>query len=460
MKTTGSQPPLKATAVALLCLTSGALWAGTEGTSSTFYGVGAGASGVGTSGQNTFVGQAAGYNSSGTTNSFLGYAAGYSNNTGVSNTFLGWYAGYDNTSGYGNAFLGYNAGKSNTTGWYNVFLGNAAGYYNTTGNDNTFIGISAGQSNTTGFFNTAVGRYAGYSNSTGQRNVFMGYRAGYSETGSNKLYIDNCYGDICTSPLIYGEFDNHLLRINGEVGVDANGVAKSQLHFSQTGADVGGWLTSVSDNNFFMSSGAKYDAGAGGWIQKSGDGKAVMAGSGSTGYRVYTNQGVGVGSSFAPASRLHIDYSGNFGLNTLAVAGQPITTGTGAILSAGGAWLNASSRERKENIKELSAADAHQTLAMLSPVSFNYKVDRQEKHIGFIAEDVPEMVASKDRKSLSALDIVAVLTKVVQEQKQLLDNKTALIDKQQRAFEKLAASVSRLEIELNALKSKDLAKRR
>ena len=36
--------------------------------------------------------------------------------------------------------------------------------------------------------------------------------------------------------------------------------------------------------------------------------------------------------------------------------------------------------------------------------------------MGFIAEDVPDLVATKDRKGLSPMDIVAVLTKVLQEQ--------------------------------------------
>jgi endosialidase-like protein len=450
MKKIESHSSLKACAAALLCLASGAIWAGMEGDSSTHYGAGAGFM-YGDSGQNTFIGRNAGYNNGAGGNTFLGYAAGFSN-YGSFNTYLGLYAGYANESGRSNVFLGYNAGRFNTTGNYNLFLGNWAGYNHTTGEYNTFIGSSAGQNNITGRYNTAVGGLAGSVNSTGQRNVFLGWGAGGDETGSNKLYIDSCYsGGNCTSPFIYGEFDNHLLRINGEVGIAADGAAKSQLHFSQSGTDVGGWLTSVADNNFFMSSGAKYDAAAGGWIQKSGDGKAVMAGSGSSGYRVYTNQGAGVGSSFAPASRLHIDYSGNFGLNTLAVAGQPITTGTGAILSAGGAWLNASSRERKENIKELAAADAHQTLAMLNPVSFNYKVDSEEKHVGFIAEDVPEMVASKDRKSLSALDIVAVLTKVVQEQQQVLEQKSRAIGEAQTEVALLKEQLFQLTAEVRRL---------
>ena len=41
-------------------------------------------------------------------------------------------------------------------------------------------------------------------------------------------------------------------------------------------------------------------------------------------------------------------------------------------------------------------------------------IDDDEVRAGFIAEDVPELVASADRQSLSAMDFVAVLTRVVQ----------------------------------------------
>ncbi|MCK7574507.1 MAG: hypothetical protein MZV65_00270 [Chromatiales bacterium] len=61
---------------------------------------------------------------------------------------------------------------------------------------------------------------------------------------------------------------------------------RSTLHFTNTGTDVGGWPTSVADNNFFVSSGAMWNGA--GWVQKSPDGLAVMAGSGPSGYRVMT----------------------------------------------------------------------------------------------------------------------------------------------------------------------------
>jgi hypothetical protein len=52
----------------------------------------------------------------------------------------------------------------------------------------------------------------------------------------------------------------------------------------------------------------------------------------------------------------------------------------------------------------------------LEPVVFNYRNEAGEDYIGFIAEDVPELVAVSDRDALSTMDIVAVLTRVVQEQ--------------------------------------------
>jgi hypothetical protein len=68
----------------------------------------------------------------------------------------------------------------------------------------------------------------------------------------------------------------------------------------------------------------------------------------------------------SPTLRFHIDYSGNFGINTSAASGKPINTATTAYLSSGGIWTNASSRELKENIKELSSEKAMEALPGLT----------------------------------------------------------------------------------------------
>jgi len=119
-------------------------------------------------------------------------------------------------------------------------------------------------------------------------------------------------------------------------------------------------------------------------------------------------------------------FAGNVGFGT-AFPSYPIETGAGAYVTAGGVWTNASSREFKKDIHPLSADQAMETLTRLDPVTFKYKVD-DEAHVGFIAEDVPDLVATGDRKGLSAMDIVAVLTKVVQQQQKELSAQHEEID--------------------------------
>ena len=130
---------------------------------------------------------------------------------------------------------------------------------------------------------------------------------------------------------------------------------------------------------------------------------------------------------------VYIGGSGTAGTGIQAPTGTqtsiaPLYIGNGAYVSAGGAWTNASSREYKENIDTLTRQEANQVLDGLSPVKFNYKTDKEETHVGFIAEDVPDLVATKDRKGLSPMDIVAVLTRVVQEQKNTIAELSKKVD--------------------------------
>ena len=111
--------------------------------------------------------------------------------------------------------------------------------------------------------------------------------------------------------------------------------------------------------------------------------------------------------------------------------GQPIEHANGAFLSDGGVWTDASSRALKENIRNLTIDAALSALEALEPVQYNYKVDPEDNHLGFIAEDVPDLVASKNRKGMSPMDVVAVLTKVVQQQQQQIAELKARLDAQQ-----------------------------
>ena len=177
----------------------------------------------------TMLGYRAGYNSTGNNNVMVGYESGMENsgsdnffmgrgtgwyNDGNSNIMMGYYTGYDNR-GSSNIFFGKSSGYENS-GNRGVFLGESAGRVNI-GDDNIFLGYESGRYNATGTRNLFLGRQAGYSNILGDGNIFLGYQAGYSETNGDRLYIENSSS---ANPLIYGEFDNDVLRVNGVLQIN------------------------------------------------------------------------------------------------------------------------------------------------------------------------------------------------------------------------------------------------
>jgi hypothetical protein len=135
----------------------------------------------------------------------------------------------------------------------------------------------------------------------------------------------------------------------------------------------------------------------------------------------------------APSLAVSVSENGYVGFGTMA--GYPLHMASGAYCTTGGVWTNASSREYKKDIRALSSEEAMGALEGLTPVRFSYKDDSGEQHVGFIAEDVPDLVATGDRKGMSPMDVVAVLTRVVQEQQKTiaaLSRKMALLEKEDR----------------------------
>jgi len=115
-----------------------------------------------------------------------------------------------------------------------------------------------------------------------------------------------------------------------------------------------------------------------------------------------------------------LHHTGNIGIGTASPT-FPLEMASGAHVTTGGVWTNASSREYKDDITGLELQEALKTLQGLEPVKYKYKGTEDERHVGFIAEDVPDLVATKDRKGLSPMDIVAVLAKVVQQQQKEIE---------------------------------------
>ncbi len=159
--------------------------------------------------------------------------------------------------------------------------------------------------------------------------------------------------------------------------------------------------------------------------------------------------------------RMMIDRDGDIAVdmdNTFGNSFDPLhpihAQQSGAYLSASGVWRDASSRSLKENIQPLAIETALAALTALEPVQFNYKADPEDALVGFIAEDVPDLVATPDRKTLAPTDIVGVLTKVVQEQQRVVQDQQRLVLEQQRELEDQGRELLLVRREIAELRSR------
>lgn len=131
----------------------------------------------------------------------------------------------------------------------------------------------------------------------------------------------------------------------------------------------------------------------------------------------------------------------------LQVAGNILASGT-----ITGDLVDTCSRALKQDILDVSSEDALVALDALRPVRFRYKASLDEEQVGFIAEDVPDLVATNDRRGVGAMDVVAVLTRVVQTQQERLTRQQAELAslhaenaRQASAQETLVRRLARLE---------------
>ena len=228
--------------------------ANNAGNNNSFFGKHAGFTNIGGH-HNSFFGTDAGQDNTANYNSFFGADSGLKNSTGAENSFFGAEAGLNNTTGESNSFFGADAGDLNSEGSSNSFFGDNSGVLNDTGDSNSFFGARAGEKSSTGNQNVLIGALSGISLISGWNNTFIGIQAGQLTTGSNNSYFGGYSGskitggsrNICLgyasgpttqvhisnrlyidikesdSPLIYGEFENDFVKINGTLEASAIG---------------------------------------------------------------------------------------------------------------------------------------------------------------------------------------------------------------------------------------------
>jgi|WetSurMetagenome_2_1015567.scaffolds.fasta_scaffold28524_1 trimeric autotransporter adhesin len=408
-------------------------WADTIGNNNVFLGNGAGytnqasnniifgyqAGFYSTTGDNNlFIGSQAGAYNQGFNNMFLGYQSGWTNTTGGSNIFLGFQSGFNNSTGMQNAFIGTQAGVSNTTGYNNVFIGTSAGQNNTEGSSNIFIGLQTGNKNTKGSQNTALGFLAGFSNQTGNSNVFIGNNAGYYELLSNRLYISNSSADK-NNALIYGEFDNRYLTVNGNLGIGKTSPSV-KLDITNGNWDVnnGEGDFRIGDGTYRFKIGVANSGGGAGDVRLNAHGGTdrLILGGGGKDILLVTNANV-------------MPWSDNY--STLGAS-----TNRWSVIYAVNGTIQTSDARMKENINVLKYG--LETILNLSPVTYTWKDETGgREHIGLIAQEVRNVISevvdegTDPAKTLGInySELIPVLIKGMQDQQKKIDELEELVKK-------------------------------
>lgn len=397
--------------------------AGSENTSgihNIFLGTNAGRSNT-TGNRNTMIGSHSGtFNTIGGFNNFIGSSAGSSNTTGNYNNFLGNEAGRSNIGGGSNVFIGQRAGFDNTSGSNNIFIGSLSGFDNTTGRYNVFVGDGSGSENTIGENNVFVGRNAGRNIKTGSGNLMLGALAGppaADSTLSNRLYI-NMGGS--TEPLIYGEFDNDIIAINGELRVNGTSDKNSRLRMQ----GVNGVFNEV----------IRYDGTSNDVVMGSvsgGGGLLHLRSNSATRMTIAVNGDVGIGTT-QPAYKLDVSGDGYF-LNDITTGGTinlsnvPVGTSTTDLrIDGSGRVIKSTSDVRfKENIETIP--DALSKILKLRGVQYHWKEDRPAGiQLGLIAQEVkevlPEIVNETDGYyGVDYSETIGVFVEAIKEQQEMIE---------------------------------------
>ena len=301
-----------------------------------------------------FIGKDAGDNIdptlTGEKNIFIGQEVGLSALAGQDNIGLGWnalksalYPGRNvaigssalenNVNASTSVAIGYSALALSVSSFGNVAIGSGA--MQQTGrlmsmfasaipesNDTTVIGSEAGRFSG-GSDNVLVGRRADYNNVLGGQNVVIGSSAGFDTTpvvtstgrviigynawngkgGSNVLAIENSDSE---TPLLYGEFDNDILRVNGQLQVGSSDDTTNAIvyAFPTTDGAAGQVLTTDGSGVVTWGAGGASSSDAD-WFEQGG-----TAAPNAITDNIFTQGNVGIGD-ITPDASLDISNAGD-----------------------------------------------------------------------------------------------------------------------------------------------------
>ena len=409
----------------------------------------------------TLVGMGAGasFLTSSVNNTALGYQALYiATSSATYNTAVGSFSLANNTSGSANVAVGDGSLTANTTGSSNVAIGQDALFGATTASYNTAVGRQTMQSNSTGYNNATLGFQTLYNNTTGANNTAVGYQALKSNTsgnnstavGTNALVSSvstsgensgfgeealnaNTSGSNNTAMAYRSLYTNSSGSYNTAVGVfsgkgggytpsDADTVSDTQMTFIGAYASRGTATASTSA----LTNGTAIGYGA----QVLASNQVVLGNNSVT--STLLNGKVGIGTT-TPYSRLEVWGPDTASTSALLVANNASTTEF-AVLDNGNATLAGnliqnSDQRQKTNIAALNGSSSLAEIEALNPVTFNW-IDPAKSFVpqfGFIAQQVqsvfpnlvsvtaPTALTPGGTLSLNYIDLISPIVAAIQE---------------------------------------------
>lgn len=307
------------------------------------------------------------------------------------------------------------------------------------GNDAPYVPrtriVSVGYSFKTGTVDGATGGDINGSLSVGGGNVLNGvlnFAAGRFHT-INANYSTVAGGDSCT--------------VTGDWGVVAGG----RFNLAGSTAAVGGGWNNSASNNFTAIGGGQNNSATGAWgMVPGGVGNSAAGGySFAAGRRAKANHtGCFVWADSTDADftstgdeQFLIRATGGVGIGTNA-PGFPLEMASGAHVTAGGVWTNASDKRLKENFETVDGEELLEKINQLPIERWNYRnEDESVQHIGPVAQDFYRLFGvGDDDRSISTIDPAGIALAAIQE----LDRKVERIEELEARLDAMESLVRQL----------------
>lgn len=366
---------------------------------------------------------------SGNSNTAIGHAAMYSDTTGLNNTAIGFMSLYSNMSGFNNTAVGINALYANTAGNYNTGAGSGALQRNLSGNENNALGRRALYNNSTGSSNVALGNWALFSNTSRSNLVAVGDSALYNNGIGVSLPVHATGNTAAGSKALLKNTLGYANTALGFAALKSNtiGYFNCAIGHNALGTNINGWENTAL---------------------------GINAGANFTSNKYCTFIG-----DNADAAEASLQNSTAIGYNAVVNDDNKIRFGNSAVTVIEGATsFTVSDGRFKQDVKD--NVPGLDFITSLKPVTYRYKSYELDKflfqkntklftslkqsdysqseemvHMGFIAQDVEELIKQKkyqlsivktpatanDNYSLAYSELIAPLVRAVQEQQQQIE---------------------------------------